>query len=158
MQRISKKITLEQFKTRLPLSYPAIRNGKISFVNENSLKTSRNGNYNAIPFSLSENICGSFSMFTARMGEIYAGRVLPYKTIETWYTEFLQYYELIYHNQCDIPFSSATDYYSSIYDSNINDYAVYGQMDENHEEHGGDKFYRWIIDNYFIIAENHLLK
>ena len=34
MQRITKKITLEQFKSRLPLSYPAINDGKITFVNK----------------------------------------------------------------------------------------------------------------------------
>ena len=153
MQRITKKITLEQFKSRLPLSYPAINDGKITFVNKDNLKVNINGNYNAIPLSLSENICGQFSTFTSRMGEEYGGSVLPYNTIKKWYTEFLQYYELIYHNQCNIPFSSATDYFVSIYGSDVNGYDAYSQMDENHTMHGGDKFYRWLIDNYFIILD-----
>ena len=151
MQKITHTISLEDFKTRFPLTYPSVANGQYSFVTKQSLNQFSNANYNTIPLGIDEEICGTkYENFTHKMGELYGGKVIDYITLNKWYGEFLDYYKLLYSNECHGPYSSATHYYNSIDKTTQPAYAMYGQMDEDFNEHGGDLFYRWLTKYYFI--------
>ena len=151
MQKITHTISLEDFKTRFPLTYPSVTNGQYSFVTKQSLNQFSNANYNTIPLGIDEEICGTkYENFTPKMGELYGGKVIDYITLNKWYGEFLDYYKLLYSNECHGPYSSATHYYNSIDKTTQPAYAMYGQMDEDFNEHGGDLFYRWLTKYYFI--------
>lgn len=141
---------MEQFKTRYPLTYPAIKDGIESFVTNEMLTYNKNANYNSIPYGVNEKVCGEYSKFTTKMGELYGGQTLSYCTIERWYKFFKDYYNLIYYNTCNHPFSSATEYYITKNKTVGPDYYEYGQMDENFETIGGDGFYQWLSTNYFV--------
>lgn len=151
MQKIKHTISLEAFKTRYPLTYPSISNARYSFVEKQSLKMFPNANYNTIPLGIDENICGTkYENFTEKMGELYGGKVIDYITLDKWYREFLDYYALLYSNECHGPYNSATDYYNSIERTGRPAYASYAKMDENFNAHGGKKFYKWLTKYYFI--------
>ena len=151
MQKITYEISLEDFKTRYPLTYPSILNGKYNFVTKQSLKMFSNANYNTIPLGIDEEICGTkYENFTEKMGELYGGKVISYIALKKWYNEFLNYYAMLYSNECHGPYSSATDYYNSIDRTASTDYSTYVKMDEDFNAHGGNKFYKWLTKFYFI--------
>lgn len=151
MQTIIQTISLEDFKTRYPLTYPSLKNGYLVFVDESSLKLFPNANYNTIPLGINEDVCGSggYYQFTPQMGDLYKGKVIDYITLQKWYKWFLAYYQLLYSNECHGPYSSATEYNNSVNTSSIND-STYMQMDVTFNEHGGERFYRWLSTYYFI--------
>lgn len=148
MEKINKTISLEQFKTRFPLTYPSLQDGQINWVTEQSLAIWPNANYGSIPLGINEEICGDYSGFTQEMHDLYHGTILNYKVLERWYIQFLDYYKLLSSNSCGDNYSSATQYYQSFNDNEVNQ--AYIDLDIQHQEHGGTSFYNWLTDNYFV--------
>lgn len=147
---ITKTISLEQFKTRYPLCYPSLVGGEIQYLDTTSAST-RTAFYDCIPLGVCEGITGNYSGFTQEMGEAYHGIVLFYHTLQEWFNEFRAYYKLIYSNECHGKFESASVYYKRTYPNISSDIGV--EMDKTFVKHGGDKFYNWLIDNYFVTLD-----
>lgn len=150
MEHIVKTINLEEFKTRFPLTYPSLKYGNVFYLDKDTISDYPNGNYNLIPCGLNEKICGPYENFTKEMGELYKGQTLYYSTLKKWYDEFLEYYDLLYSNECNKPYSSATQYYTIVEgDGGIN-YQTYKDMDDSFQSHGGENFYKWLLKYYFV--------
>ena len=150
MKTIKKKISLEPLITRFPLCYPSLVDGEITYY---SGITFNNAFYGCIPLGVSSAVTGSFSGFTDEMGEAYNDCVLDCYTLQQWFNEFVDYYALLRSAECrGEEFNSASDYFNAMsgYQYNIN---VAIEMDENFKLHGGDKFYTWLTENYFITLD-----
>lgn len=154
MLRINKKIHLEQFKTRYPLTYPALKDGSLSLLNKSSLRHSNNANYATIPLGVNEAVCGSYSGFTDDMYTYYHTKTIDYKTLESWYKQFREYYDFLHNNPCGNSYSSATEYWISMEsgrtESSATTYTQYIQMDEEFKRHGGSGFFKWLSSYCFL--------
>jgi hypothetical protein len=153
MQKIYKKIALEPYKSRVPLVYPSIKDGKINYVTHGSIFQDNNANYNSIPLSVSEDICGSYSDFTELMGAWHEGELLPYTTIQEWYDEFNEYYDLLHSRSCKRVYTSAVEYYRDLEDKTGLSEMAYEDIDDNFNGHGGNQFYKWLNDYYFLLID-----
>jgi len=149
MDKIVKRISLEQFKTRFPVTYPSLKDGKIVYVDSNVLAVSPNANYGLIPLSVNENICGSYSTFTSEMWGEYKNKTLDYKTLESWFLEFKNYYNIINSSSCSA-YKSAVEYYNAITEHSGTEISSFEELDALHKKRGGDKFYQWLSTHYFI--------
>ena len=149
---ISKQISLEPFKTRYPVCFPSLRGGEIAFLTPTSGDTLTNAFYNCIPLGISEDITGPYSDFTNAMHEAYHNKVIFCHTLQEWMNDFRSYFKLIYSNVCHGIFDSAEDYYTRTYSSEMG-CSIGQEMDITFNRHGGEKFYNWLIDNYFVTLD-----
>ena len=152
MEIISRKISLEPYITRYPVCYPSLDDGLMSYLKPNSLQAMSSANYGKMPLGINEeSIEMSYSAFTQEMHDAYHGIVLSYQVLQRWFKEMLDYKRMLYSNSCHGRFDSMENYYGGnvIIDNNI----TARDMDERFKLHGGDNFYNWLIDNYFVLLD-----
>ena len=149
MPTIAKNIALEQFRTRFPVCFPAIDgDGEVSYISD--LLHQDSAHYGMIPLSLSSGVTGSFSEFTEEMQEKYSGSVFPCYTLQSWLDEFIAYFDTLKSLGCRVPFMSMSAYSESVY-GYVSTAAA--DADALFNEHGGFKFYKWLVDNYFVMFD-----
>ena len=152
METIKRKVSLEPLITRYPVCYPSIKDGEISLLTSDSLEALKNAYYGCIPLGINEEITGPYSGFTEEMSEAYSGSTIFCYTLQKWMNEFERYYSLIRSDVCHGEFENAVDYYSRTYPE-VYSLEEAERIDENFKRHGGDDFYNWLIDNYFIMLD-----
>lgn len=160
MQTLNKTISLEPLITRYPMCYPSIVDGEVSYYTPEDPESVKNAFYGKIPLGVNEDVCGTYDHFTSDIGGTYTGetmydkyheKTLDYYTLQKWMGEFEYYYSLLRSVECrGVPFSSATDYYESTHIDGTYDKDEAKELDTNFILHGGDGFYKWLINNYFI--------
>lgn len=157
MENISVKISLEPHKTRLPLIFPSIIDGKVNYVlSGTTLENRKNGNYGGIPLNLEPKILGYLNRFTPEMAERYGNyeKVFTYSEILEIFTFFQKYYSYIYSNES--VYEDMQEYINSINITTEAEKASFLEMDKKFKEYGGNTFYRWLLDYYFGIIDFHL--
>ena len=158
MEKINRKISLEDYTARFPVCYPSLTNGELYYVIPNREITDNLSNYGRIPLGISEvsiysantSISG-YSAFTEEMGEAYSGDVLSFSVLQRWFTEMIQYRDNLYSNVCHGKFTNMVDYYSAEFTGG--DIIGAEDLDARYTLHGGDAFYEWLINNYFILLD-----
>jgi len=142
MRVISKKISLEEFTSRLPGIVPAYMNGKKYLFDEESLKAREYefpSNYGMIPMNIT--IPGDLSVPILTD----TTRCLSWSTISDWYYFFTNYYHLLNDwGRCCLKYNSAVEYYSYESKNGYADQMIYGtdedvyiELDETFRQRGG---------------------
>lgn len=164
MRIIQKTVLLEQVTSRVPSIWPAYKENKLYFFDEESLK--KRGyeyptNYGMIPLSLS--ILPSMSGYTIS-SSVNAFKMSFEKMCE-YYAFFKEYNHFLNSSSyCDRSFSSATEYYNTVIDTKYANQMEYGQneetyieLDENYKKMGGNGLFELIrnsvIPTYQISKE-----
>ena len=112
------------------------------------------GFYGYMPLGVSEkSISGdsfSYSDFTPRMGDAYGGKVISYSTLQRWFTEMTKYRDKLI-TDCR-SFGSMSEYMRAAYPD---EYGMGYISDEDirYLLHGGDSFYKWLTENYFVLLD-----
>ena len=153
MENISFKISLESYKSRIPLIFPSLIDGKVNYVLSTSLENRKNGNYGGIPLNLEPKIVGYLSNFTPEMAVKYGNyaKTFTYEEILEIFTFFQRYYSYIYSNES--VYEDLQDYADSITNISENERESFVQMEKTFKEYGGVKFYKWLLDYYFGIID-----
>lgn len=154
METINRKISLEPYITRFPVCWPALKEGEIHYLNLYSDYADMTmANYGKMPLGISESaIHDSYREFSDEMFFSYKGKVLPYYTLQQWFNHMISYRKILYSNECHGKFDTMEDYYTeSFKDGGMLEYAR--NQDELYILHGGDRFYEWLTDNYFVLLD-----
>lgn len=160
MKHIQKKISLEQFKSRMPSIIPSFYaigkyyefDGKANFDENGRIPYT---NYDMIPYSVKWNR-GKYIYRVDANGDEHA---ISYNTIASWF-HFIEFYiNLLSKNGClDINYESATDY--SKYENNENySYEDYENFDKKILEICGNfnetTLYNSAVDTYDYMINNY---
>ena len=146
MEVITRKISLEPYITRYPVCYPSLYDGFMFYLQPNSNDALYFANYGRMPLGVNEASIGEpYSAFTTEMGS-YSGMTLSYQVLQRWFTEMLEYRNMLYNNPCHGKFDNMVDYYGG----NFNNAQ---ELDNTYNLHGGDNFYDWLINNYFVLLD-----
>lgn len=157
MENVFVKISLEPHKTRLPLIFPSIIDGKVNYVSSGStLEDRKNGNYGGIPLNLEPKIVGYLNKFTPEMAEKYGNyeKVFSYSEILEMFTFFQKYYSYLYSNES--VYEDMQEYVNSVRVTTEGEKESLLEMDKTFKEYGGNKFYKWLIDYYFGMIDFHM--
>ena len=141
MRIIQRTISLEPITSRVPSVWPAYKDNKLYFFDDDSLREREYEyptNYGMIPLSLSA-----------------LSSTLSFERVCNRYAFFKKYNRLLNCSaHCERVYSSATDYYNTQIDSRYANEMEYGQdeetyieIDEAYENMGGDAFSKWINEN-----------
>lgn len=153
METIVKQISLEPYITRFPVCWPSLKDGEVVYVNPYEINNNPLVNYGKIPLGINENVIHqSYSVFTTEMWNAYSGETLSYNTLQEWFTMMLSYRRVLSDNECHGKFESMKDYYENNYIKG-GDLTYAQEQDELYMLHGGDAFYKWLINNYFILLD-----
>jgi hypothetical protein len=160
METISKKISLEPYITRFPLCYPCLYAGEVVYLDPDSNEAKYVANYGKIPLGVrlsdtSYMTDGSYSALTEEYSaftESYSARTLSYQTLQDWFITMIDYRSNLYSNSCHGKFENMTDYYKRTYGDDYNS-SYSEEQDFLYKSIGGDSFYKWLIDNYFITLD-----
>ena len=163
MKKIQKTISLEPMTSRLPSVWPAYKDNKLYFFDDNSIKERQYeypSNYGMIPLSF------SFSNFKSKNYnlECNSADTISFERISEWYAFFRKYYHLLNDaGHCGKIYSSATEYYDYEIKTRYSDELIYGneietyeELDAKFDEIGGNSFYEWLCKNviptYIILS------
>lgn len=175
MRVIKQKISLEQFKSRMPgviPAYDADDSCFIRFGKETIRESKHNGNYGMIPSDVlvPEEFADTITDYTdycvtvkdSDGNYIYPedGRslerdgaevkVLTYPTLRKWYHFFNEYENLIQSNKCKQPYTSATEYFDyEVRFGTDHGREYYEELDRIYAARGGRAFHEWISENCF---------
>lgn len=166
MRTIQKIISLEQMTSRVPSVWPAYKDNKLYFFDDESLNErefEHPTNYGMIPLSL------SISLLATENGNKYTlscedgkGYTMSFDRICHIYTFFKKYNHLLNKaGHCGRIYTSAVDYYNTEIDNIYSDDLEYGtskevyvDLDNKFIEYGGNDFFEWInlniIPTYYI--------
>lgn len=147
MKTISLKVSLEPFKTRHPLVFPCNFGGEVNYVTDASLETRKNGNYGGIPLIVKPEIIGDLSRFTPEMAKKYGKKDFTYNDMVEFLSFFQKYYSYLYSNEN--VYEDMKDYVNRSNNLTISEKESLISLDEDFKEHGGNGFYRWLLENYF---------
>jgi hypothetical protein len=170
MRVIKHKISLEQFKSRIPgviPAYDADDSRFIRFDKETIRESKHNGNYGMIPSDVlvPEEFADAITDYTdycvtvkdsggnyiypedgrALERDGVGVKVLTYQTLRKWYHFFNEYEDLIQSNKCKQPYTSATEYFD--YEGRFGtDHGreYYEELDRLYAARGGRAFHEWI--------------
>lgn len=149
MKHINKIISLEPFKTRLPLVYPAYKDGQVNYVNSSNIKVEPNANWGNIPLNINEYILGAkYSSFTTQMGAAYEGKTLTYEDIREWMNDYSEWLGYISEKGCGERYTSAVEYSDAKFGKEYYNRDYYVDLDTKVTLHGGKRFYTKMLDVY----------
>ena len=175
MRIIQKKISLEEFVSRLPSVVPSYKDNLdgLYYFDDESIKGREylyTSNYGMVPINLS--ISGFDDLNFGLAEDCSSGRIYSFNRISHLYHFFKEYYRILNdYGHCNRVYSSATEYYeyesaNTAYSHQMpygNDIVTYMEMDEKFSFHGGKVslvdvdgvvvsasdvgFYKWLCDN-----------
>lgn len=149
MKHISKKISLEPFKTRLPLVYPAYKDGQVNYINSTNIKLEPNANWGNIPLNINEGILGvKYSSFTTQMGASYEGKILTYEDIREWMNDYSEWLGYVSEKGCGEQYSSTAEYSDANFGTEYSNRDYFVDLDTKVTLHGGKPFYTKMLDIY----------
>lgn len=155
MKTISLKISLEPYKTRLPLIFPAYIDGQIAnVVSGSTIENRQNGNYGGFPLNLSPKVMGRrLSDFTPEMAEKYGDyeKIFSYFELLAMFNFFEKYNSYKYAN--NTVYADMQDYLDNQASLDGLDVDGFLEMDRQYKEYGGEKFYNWLRNYYFGIID-----
>ena len=153
MNTIKKNISLEPLITRFPVCFPSISGGVISYYDTTNTIRVNNAFYGCIPLGIDESLFGgSYSGFTTEMSERYSGVTLHCYELQKWLNGFRDYLNTLRSVECHGEYDTYREYYDAIYKGGLTDDEI-NDIDNTFLEHGGRKFYKWLIDNYFVTLD-----
>ena len=150
MEIIERTISLESITSRVPSIWPAYKDNKLYFFDDESLKKREYEyptNYGMIPLSF------SFSSDTFDLG--CSDYTISFERLSQCYSFFRQYQYLLNNcGHCNRVYNSAVDYYNTEIETKYSSELMYGtneetykNLDKEYEEKGGDAFFQWISNN-----------
>lgn len=167
MRHIQYKISLEQFKSRMPGLISAFDNeakNYVDFTNDQILNHYQLGNYTLFPsdivippeFEVTDytdyNVCADGVNISGKT--VFSGdteiKVLTYPTVKKWYHFFVEYFKLLKSNKCGVAYQSALDYFNRENPFGVGNTAnYYAELDRLFNARGGRDFYQWLTDICF---------
>lgn len=149
MKHISKTISLEPFKTRLPLVYPAYKDGQVNYINRTNIKFEPNANWGNIPLNINETILGTkYSSFTTQMGTTYKDKTLTYEDIREWMNDYSEWLSYVSEKGCGEQYENTTEYSDAKFGSEYPNRDYFVDLDTKVTLHGGKRFYTKMLDVY----------
>ena len=152
MRIIQKKISLEEFVSRLPSVVPSYKDNleELYYFDDESIKDREylyTSDYGMVPVNLSISGFDDYNFKLVGFNDECEtdGRVYSFHSISNLYHFFKEYYNLLNGGHCNMVYSSATEYYeyesvNTTYSHQMpygNDINTYIEMDDKFSFHGG---------------------